>query len=136
MAEAVAEWATSRYPAVRIAGVRDGYFTEEETDEVIRHIHESRADVLLVALGAPRQEFWIDHHLVATGVPVALGVGGLFDFYSGRLKRAPLWMREAGIEWLYRLIQEPRRMWKRYLIGNLVFVFRVWIYGCQECRKK
>jgi N-acetylglucosaminyldiphosphoundecaprenol N-acetyl-beta-D-mannosaminyltransferase len=80
---------------------------------------------LLVALGAPKQELWIDRHLADTGCQLGIGVGGLFDFYSGRLPRAPKWMREAGLEWLYRFWQEPGRLWKRYFIGNAVFLFRV-----------
>ncbi|HMZ79998.1 MAG TPA: WecB/TagA/CpsF family glycosyltransferase, partial [Acidobacteriota bacterium] len=60
-----------------------------------------------------------------TGAKVGMGVGGLFDFYSGRIPRAPIWMREMGLEWLYRLLQEPGRMWKRYIVGNFVFLFRV-----------
>jgi len=81
--------------------------------------------VLLVAFGAPRQDKWIHSHLGETGVKVAMGVGGLFDFYSGRIPRAPLWLREAGGEWLYRFYQEPRRMWRRYFVGNVVFLWHV-----------
>jgi N-acetylglucosaminyldiphosphoundecaprenol N-acetyl-beta-D-mannosaminyltransferase len=75
-------------------------------------------------MGVPSQELWIRRNLPTTGVRVAIGVGGLFDFYSGRIPRAPVWMREVGLEWTYRLIQEPGRMWKRYLIGNWTFLAR------------
>ncbi len=84
------------------------------------------AAILLVAFGVPRQELWIDGWRGRLEPPVCLGVGGLFDFYSGRIPRAPLWMREIGLEWVWRLLQEPRRMWRRYVIGNPLFLFRVW----------
>ena len=87
-------------------------------------IRASGADILLVAFGVPKQEKWIREHLAETGVGFAMGVGGLFDFYSGRIPRAPVWVRELGIEWLYRFAQEPRRMWRRYFVGNFIFLFR------------
>ena len=99
--------------------------TDAEEPEVIRGIRDSGADLLLVAMGAPRQDLWIQRHLAATGVKVAMGVGGLFDFYSGRIPRAPRWVREIGLEWLYRFSREPRRMWRRYFLGNPLFLARV-----------
>ena len=122
--EDVASWIRERHPNLRIAGHRHGFFAAEETDSVTAEIRASGADLLLVAFGVPKQEKWIRHHLDATGVRVAIGVGGLFDFYSGRIPRAPVWMREAGFEWLYRFLQEPRRMWRRYFVGNVVFLWR------------
>ena len=80
---------------------------------------------LLVAMGVPHQELWIRRNLSKLGAKVAIGVGGLFDFYSGRIPRAPMWVREIGMEWFYRFSQEPSRLWKRYLIGNNVFLFHV-----------
>ena len=121
----VRAWIEQQHPALIVCGSRDGYFSPAEEPQVIADIATSRADLLLVALGAPRQEKWIARNLGQTGVKVALGVGGLFDFYSGRIPRAPLWLRELGCEWVYRLYQEPRRMWRRYLIGNLLFLWRV-----------
>ncbi len=88
-------------------------------------VRDSGADLLLVALGAPRQDLWIKKNIASTGARVAMGVGGLFDFYSGRIPRAPLWMREIGMEWFYRFTQEPGRLWKRYFVGNAVFLYRV-----------
>jgi N-acetylglucosaminyldiphosphoundecaprenol N-acetyl-beta-D-mannosaminyltransferase len=123
--EAVAAWVTERYPGVRIAGTRHGYFTPAEEDAVLGQIANANADVLLVAFGAPRQDCWIAERLPIVRVKVAMGVGGLFDFYSGRLPRAPMWMREMGLEWLYRFIQEPGRMWRRYFGGNFLFLYRV-----------
>lgn len=125
VADAVAGWVGERYPGVRIAGTRDGYFDPAQEPEVIRDIAESGAHVILVAFGAPRQDVWIARHLAELRVPVAMGVGGLFDFYSGRIPRAPLWVREMGMEWVYRFLQEPRRMWRRYFVGNAVFLWRI-----------
>ncbi len=125
VADAVADWIRERHPAVRIAGTRNGYFTAEEEPEVIRQVAESGAQLLLVAFGAPRQDLWLAEHLPQLGVRAVMGVGGLFDFYSGRMPRAPQWMREIGMEWVFRFIQEPRRMWRRYLVGNVVFLWRV-----------
>jgi len=125
VAEATRDWVARRYPGVSIAGCRHGYFSPDEDRAVVEQIARSGADVLLVAFGAPRQDLWIHRNLGALGVKVAMGVGGLFDFYSGRIPRAPSWMRRLGLEWLYRLYQEPGRLWKRYLIGNPVFLTRV-----------
>ena len=125
VAAAAADWAKRRYPGLKIAGTRHGYFADTATTAVLADIRESAADVLLVAFGAPRQEAWIREHFAATGATVAMGVGGLFDYFAGRIPRAPLWMRRAGLEWMFRLIQEPGRMWRRYLVGNLVFLARL-----------
>jgi N-acetylglucosaminyldiphosphoundecaprenol N-acetyl-beta-D-mannosaminyltransferase len=125
IAAAVADWVGKNHPNAFIAGAQHGYFGPEEEASVIRRIRESGARILLVAFGAPKQDLWIREHLAETGVGVAMGVGGLFDFYSGRIARAPQWMREIGMEWVYRLYQEPGRMWKRYLWGNLLFLSRV-----------
>jgi N-acetylglucosaminyldiphosphoundecaprenol N-acetyl-beta-D-mannosaminyltransferase len=125
VAAKVAEWITERYPTAVVSGFRDGYFSEAEEPAVIEQIAKSGAAVLLVAFGAPRQDKWVRRHLHETGVKVAMGVGGLFDFYSGRIPRAPQWMREIGMEWFYRFMQEPRRMWRRYFVGNAVFLWRV-----------
>jgi N-acetylglucosaminyldiphosphoundecaprenol N-acetyl-beta-D-mannosaminyltransferase len=92
---------------------------------VIEGIRNSGAGILLVAFGTPRQERWIAAHKHEIGAKVAIGVGGLFDFYSGRIPRAPIWARELGFEWFYRFYCEPRRMWRRYFVGNAVFLYRV-----------
>jgi N-acetylglucosaminyldiphosphoundecaprenol N-acetyl-beta-D-mannosaminyltransferase len=125
VADKVREWVAEHHPGVIVSGCRDGYFSAAEEPAVISAIAQSGAAVLLVAFGAPRQDVWIRRHLQATGVKVAMGVGGLFDFYSGRIPRAPVWMREIGMEWFYRFMQEPRRMWRRYFVGNAVFLWRV-----------
>ena len=126
IAAAAGEAMKSLNPGLEVAGARDGYFPAEETPRVIEEINRSGASILLVALGAPRQEQWLATHADELKPAVRMGVGGLFDFYSGRIPRAPLWMREIGLEWVYRLLQEPGRMWRRYIIGNPLFLFRVW----------
>lgn len=125
VAEDVAAWMTKTYRDIRIAGTRNGYFTAEEEPQVVAEIAASGAELLLVAMGDPRQTLWIEQHLPKLGVRVAMGVGGLFDFFSGRVPRAPLWMRQLGLEWLYRLYQEPRRLWRRYVVGNVIFLARL-----------
>jgi N-acetylglucosaminyldiphosphoundecaprenol N-acetyl-beta-D-mannosaminyltransferase len=114
-----------RYPALRIAGYRNGYFESSESPSVCETIKQSRADLLFVAMGSPRQEHWIASNLPLTGVGFALGVGGSFDHLGGHARRAPKWMQRSGLEWLHRLAQEPRRLWRRYLIGNSAFLWLI-----------
>jgi N-acetylglucosaminyldiphosphoundecaprenol N-acetyl-beta-D-mannosaminyltransferase len=121
----VAEWINQHYPRVIIKGWGHGFFTPEEEPEVVRKIAASGADLLVVAMGVPKQEVWIHRNLEMLNVRAAMGFGGLFDYFAGRIPRAPQWVREMGMEWVYRLIQEPRRMWRRYLIGNGIFLGRV-----------
>lgn len=125
VAAATAAWAQAQFPGLQIAGTANGYFTEADTPALLRVIRAARADVLLVALGAPRQEKWLAQHHAASGATLGMGVGGLFDYYSGRIPRAPQWLREIGGEWVFRLLQEPGRLWRRYLIGNGVFLLRI-----------
>jgi exopolysaccharide biosynthesis WecB/TagA/CpsF family protein len=126
LAEKVAENMTERYPGITFAGYQHGYFTAENEDDVINKINASGASVLLVALGAPQQELWLARNRDRLNVRILMGVGGLFDYYSGRIERAPVWIREIGLEWVWRLLQEPGRMWQRYVIGNPLFLYRVW----------
>lgn len=123
----VAAWVGHHYPGVEIAGVHHGYFNHDDQDALIENIQASCADVLLVAMGAPQQDLWIQTHAQRTGVKVAMGVGGLFDFYANRIPRAPQWLREIGLEWTFRLCQEPHRLWRRYLIGNFRFLIAVFL---------
>jgi N-acetylglucosaminyldiphosphoundecaprenol N-acetyl-beta-D-mannosaminyltransferase len=125
VAEAAAQWARSRYPDLRIVGCQHGYFDAEQAESVCERIRAASPDVLLVALGAPRQEHWMRCHGATSGARLLIGVGGLFDYYSGRIPRAPLWMRRLGLEWVFRLRQEPARLWRRYLIGNPAFLARI-----------
>lgn len=111
------------YPRHSIVGARDGYLSQETDIQLVRHeIKTSKADILLVAMGNPLQEIWIDKHCHDLPVPLQLGVGALFDFASGRMRRAPGWIRRARCEWLYRLALEPRRLFSRYVVGNIVFL--------------
>ncbi|MBL7006985.1 MAG: WecB/TagA/CpsF family glycosyltransferase [Spirochaetia bacterium] len=125
IAEKTAVWADNAAKASVIAGYHDGFFSEDNLREVLSLINSAAPDLLLVAMGVPRQELWIHKNLSSLKVPVCMGVGGLFDFYSGRIKRAPLIFRRMGIEWVWRLLMEPGRMWKRYIIGNITFMFRI-----------
>lgn len=116
----------STYPGLEIVGEQHGYFNHEtDTDKVIENINALNPNIVLVAFGAPRQEKWIRQYIDKIDANLLLGVGGLFDFYSGDKKRAPLWMRNTGLEWVYRLYLEPGRLWRRYIIGNPLFLFRV-----------
>lgn len=125
VASRVARWIRRRQPSVVVCGTRHGYFDDRDEEQLVEAIAASRPDVLLVAMGVPRQDLWIAEHLDQLGAQVSIGMGGLFDFYSGRIPRAPRWMRELGMEWVYRLAQEPGRMWRRYLPGNAVFLARI-----------
>ena len=121
----VVTYFTSRFPNLRVAGYRNGYFDQSESLSIADQIRQASADLLFVAMGSPAQENWIERHLEATGARFALGVGGSFDHLSGLQRRAPAWMQKAGLEWLHRLAREPRRLWRRYLIGNTMFVWLV-----------
>jgi exopolysaccharide biosynthesis WecB/TagA/CpsF family protein len=125
IAELAAGAMRARHPGLEIAGTMHGYFAASETPSVVDRINASGADILLVAMGAPHQELWLARHEAALKPPVRLGVGGLFDYYSGRIPRAPEWMRQTGFEWVWRLRCEPARLWKRYLVGNPLFLARV-----------
>lgn len=121
---------------VEIAGTQHGFFDHElENNAVIHTINGSGADIILVAFGAPLQEKWIASNTHKLETAVAMGVGGLFDFYSENTKRAPRWLREMGLEWCYRMLQEPGRMWKRYIIGNPLFLLRVLLWKIRRTGK-
>ncbi len=114
------------FPGIQIVGERHGYFDHNYTEsDAINHINHMAPNILLVALGVPRQELWIHRHFKQLNANIVMGVGGLFDFYSGTIRRAPQWMRDIGFEWLFRLWLEPGRMFKRYVIGNPLFIMRV-----------
>lgn len=109
-----------RYPGLSVAGWHDGFWDRD--DEVIGAVREAHPDYLFLAIPSPRKEFWLNDHLEELGVPFAMGVGGSFDVVAGAVRRAPRWMQRAGLEWTWRLAQEPRRMWRRYLVGNTAFI--------------
>lgn len=123
--EAVAEIFRREYPGLRIAGYHNGYFTPEEEPELVKSIAASGADMLFMAISSPKKEYWLHKYLRDMKVPFVMGVGGSFDVVAGVTKRAPLWMQRMGLEWLCRLLQEPSRLWKRYLVGNTSFLFYV-----------
>ena len=109
-----------------VAGYRNGYYQAEDEKEVVNDIVSSKANILFVAITSPKKEnFLYKYKKELTSVNFIMGVGGSFDVMAGKTERAPLWMQEMGLEWLYRLLQEPERMWKRYLIGNSKFILLV-----------
>ena len=120
---------TQRHPNLNVVGTYSPPFGfESNLDEIHRIntlIHDSNPDILFVGLGAPKQEKWIAHHYESLGVPVSIGIGVSFEFVAGMVKRAPRWMQKTGLEWLFRLISEPGRLWKRYLVGNIYFMYLV-----------
>jgi len=118
----VVDFSQREYPGLQIAGYRNGYFKESEDKDVAEQIRESSTDILFVAISSPKKEIFLRKWRGFMGIPVCHGVGGSFDVLAGVTKRAPMWMQRCGIEWLYRLIQEPRRMWKRYLVTNTIFI--------------
>jgi len=118
----------ARFPGLIVAGTYCPPFrslTLEEDHEVVEAIERSCADIVWVGLGAPKQDRWMFEHRKRLSVPVLIGVGAAFDFHTGRVPRAPVWMRENGFEWLFRLAVEPRRLWKRYLFYGAQFVMLV-----------
>lgn len=117
------------YPGIRIAGTDCPPYGFERREEllqkVLEHISTTKPHVVFVGLGAPKQEFFIRDHVRHLNVPLAVGVGGSFEILSGKLKRAPMWMQASGLEWAFRLSQEPSRLWKRYLVGNTEFLWHI-----------
>jgi N-acetylglucosaminyldiphosphoundecaprenol N-acetyl-beta-D-mannosaminyltransferase len=113
------------YPGLDIAGARDGYFRPEEQEAVVREIAASGADMLFVAMPSPFKDIWCERHRDRLGVRLIMGVGGAFDVLAGVVPRAPRAMQRAGLEWAWRLMLEPRRLWRRYLVGNSRFAWLV-----------
>jgi exopolysaccharide biosynthesis WecB/TagA/CpsF family protein len=114
-----------RYPRLIVAGMHHGYFTAADEAEVIEQIATSHPKILFIGINSPRKELWLRANRDRLQVPFAMGVGGSFDVLAGQVRRAPRWAQKAGIEWLFRVLQEPRRLWRRYLIGNAKFVWLV-----------
>ena len=114
-----------KYPNLEVAGYRDGYFTEEQEPQISDIIRNSRADMLFVGISSPIKEIFLNKWMNYMQIPFCMGVGGSFDIIAGKTKRAPVWMQESGMEWFYRVLQEPRRMWKRYATTNSIFVWMV-----------
>ena len=112
-----------RHPELQVAGARDGYFTDDEDAEVCAAIHATRADILFVAMSSPRKEYFLGDHGPGLGASFVMGVGGAIDVVAGVTRRAPLAWQRLGLEWLYRLLQEPRRMFRRYAVTNARFAW-------------
>lgn len=112
-----------KYPNLNISGYRNGYFSKDDMPEIIDDMSKSKADILLVAFSSPKKEYWLSENIDNINIPFCMGVGGSFDVIAGATTRAPIWMQKIGLEWFYRFIQEPSRMWKRYLIGNSKFIY-------------
>lgn len=114
------------YPNLKVAGTYSPELNFENDPDAsklaLQKIAETSPDLCMVALGCPKQELWMSQYCEKSGVPVMIGVGGSFDLITGNLKRAPVWMQKAGVEWIWRLCQEPRRLWKRYLIDDMHFL--------------
>lgn len=125
VAQRAADELMKKIPGLKVTGVRDGFFQPEDLPEIFEAIRSSGGGLLFVGMGNPKQEQWLDEHMVQSGARLGLTVGAFFDFESGEVPRAPGWMNRLGLEWLHRLITEPKRMWRRYLIGNPLFVWRV-----------
>ncbi|WP_051311562.1 WecB/TagA/CpsF family glycosyltransferase [Zooshikella ganghwensis] len=109
--ERLEEWIENHYPSLNVVGKQHGYFPDSKTDAIIDQINQSGADILFVAFGVPKQEIWISQNEHKLNTILNIAVGGLFDFYGKNVSRAPFFMRKLGIEWIWRLIQEPTRMW-------------------------
>ena len=133
----VAEIYSRKYGPGLVAGYRNGYYKPEEEAEIARQINESGAQILFVAIPSPQKEIFLKNnkHLMPQ-VYLMMGVGGSFDVVAGQVKRSPRWMQDNGLEWLYRLIQEPRKMWRRYLIGNIRYIMITWREYMRYKKKK
>jgi len=112
-----------QFPDLIIAGYRNGYYSEDEEENIVSDIRDSKADILFVAMGSPKKEIFLNKYSQKMEVPFTMGVGGSFDVVAGKVKRAPIWMQALDSEWIFRLIQEPRRMLKRYALTNSIFAW-------------
>lgn len=129
IAQTAADRMIAHFPELKIAGVRDGYFNKDnghpDNEAVLADINAARPNILVVGMGMPMQERWLLDNWSRIDANIALTGGAVFDYISGDLKRAPTWMTDNGLEWLGRLLIEPRRLWQRYIVGNPVFLARV-----------
>lgn len=116
-----------RYPKLIVAGWHHGYFGKQgaESDAVVSEINRLAPDLLFVGFGMPLQEYWIEENLASLRAGIVLPAGSMIDYIAGEKRPTPAWMANSGLEWFYRLLREPRRLWRRYLIGNPLFVLRV-----------
>jgi N-acetylglucosaminyldiphosphoundecaprenol N-acetyl-beta-D-mannosaminyltransferase len=131
VAEKLAEKLRENFPGIQIVGTYTPPFralTDEEDQQIVQKINDSGADIVWVGLSTPKQEHWMSRHLNRIHSPVMIGVGAAFDFHAGLKSQAPRWMRKSGLEWFYRMLTEPRRLWKRYCKNNPLFC---WYYLLQ-----
>lgn len=135
-AESAAEKLHKKYPNFKIVGCHRGHLTDMETVEVIQSINALKPSVLMVGFGCPIQEEWIAKYKSSLNVSVLWPIGNLTSYISGKVKTAPQWMKDFGLEWLYRLCQEPYRMWKRYIVGNPLFIIRILWHDVLVVNKK
>jgi N-acetylglucosaminyldiphosphoundecaprenol N-acetyl-beta-D-mannosaminyltransferase len=120
---ALVEKSRVQHPGIEIVGVRDGYFGVDDHLDIVEEIRASRAHILFVGMPSPFKETWSERHRQCLEVPVIMGVGGSFDVLAGFIRRAPRWMQTLGLEWFWRLLMEPRKLWKRYLTTNVEFIW-------------
>jgi N-acetylglucosaminyldiphosphoundecaprenol N-acetyl-beta-D-mannosaminyltransferase len=128
VAELLAERLRERFPGLQVVGTYTPPFrslSHDEEDELIRRIEAAAPDIVWVGLSTPKQERWMAEHVGRIAAPVLIGVGAAFDFHAGLKRQAPRWMQRSGLEWLFRLVAEPRRLWRRYLVNNPAFVWRL-----------
>jgi len=111
-----------KYRGLTVAGYRNGYWKPEEEAGVVQQIADAKADLLFVAISSPKKEHFLGQYQAQMKIPFAMGVGGTFDVAVGKVKRAPVWMQKSGLEWFYRFLQEPRRMFRRYFIEDMAFI--------------
>jgi N-acetylglucosaminyldiphosphoundecaprenol N-acetyl-beta-D-mannosaminyltransferase len=126
--ERLANRLKQRYPELQIVGSYSPPFrplTDEEDEQIVQTINATDPDIVWIGLSTPKQERWMAKHLGRLTAPVLIGVGAAFDFHSGLKNQAPRWMQRRGLEWLFRLASEPRRLWRRYLVNNPLFVLKV-----------
>lgn len=116
-----------KFPGIKIIGMHNGFFSDKESEDIINDINRLKVDVLIVGMGCPQQEMWIHNNKSKMAeVQLFIAGGAILDFLSGAVSRAPQWMRKFKMEWIYRLCLEPRRMWKRYIIGNFQFFYNIY----------
>jgi N-acetylglucosaminyldiphosphoundecaprenol N-acetyl-beta-D-mannosaminyltransferase len=128
--------AKDAHPSLPIAGARNGYWSPEEEAGVVQAIADSRCDLLFVAISSPKKEQFLARYQALMKVPFAMGVGGSFDVMAGLTRRAPVWMQKTGLEWFYRFLQEPRRMFRRYFIDDMGFFWLLAKALAQRASKK
>lgn len=124
-AEKVIENMKDKYPKVNFVGSYHGFFDKSKSECVINDINEKKPDILFIGFGCPSQEKWVNDNFEDILATNFVTCGGLFDYYSDNVKRAPLWVQKAGLEWFFRFLQEPRRLFKRYFFGNTIFLLKI-----------